>query len=105
MADKWVVDADHPQGHAVPMTAAEQKQYDSDVAAWADSAARQATLDANAAQMRTALAAHLQDALTIADALDANTATAAQQRQGLALCLRGTVRLTRLVLELHDAAV
>lgn len=105
MTDRWVIDQEHPQGHLVPMTAAEQKQYDTDMATWADTAARQATLDANATQMRNALVAHLQDALTLADALDANTATAAQQRQGLALCLRGTVRLTRLVLELHDAAV
>lgn len=105
MTDRWVIDEQHPDGYLVPMTAAEQAQIDKDQAEWAAAATRQQTLNANADQMRAALTAHLQDALTLADALDANTATAAQQRQGLALCLRGTVRLARLTLELYDAAV
>jgi hypothetical protein len=104
MTDKWVIDEDNPQGHLVPMTASEQTRYDTDVAAWADTATRQATLDANAAEMRAALAAHLQDTAALADTVEAGSATAAQQRQALVLCLRGTGRLTRLVLELFDQA-
>lgn len=93
----WVVDADFPQGHAVPMTDAEQQQLAADRAAMqAIDAARQQQ-QANADSIRDALKAQMQNALQIADALDANTATPAQQRQALAICLRGVVRLAKVV--------
>lgn len=104
MSYRWVVDTDNPRGHQVPMTAEEQAQLDADQAAWARDVQAQATRDTNAATMRAALAAHLTDALQLADALDANTATPVQQRAALSLCLRGTVRLARLTLELLDQA-
>lgn len=105
MTDKWIIDPATGQGQAVPMTAEEEAALEADRAAWTAQEQRQGTLEANADQMRAALVAHLQDALSLADALDANTATPAQQRQGLALCLRGTVRLARLTLKLYDTAV
>jgi hypothetical protein len=91
-------------GDLVPLTAEEEAQYDVDQAASAAAVAARAPLDANAAAMRQSLVAHLQDALTLADALDANTATPAQQRTALSLCLRGTVRLSRLTLSIYDQA-
>lgn len=104
MSSRWVIDADHPHGWLVPMTPAEQAQCDADQAAAQAAAAAQTAQAGNAQTMRQSLQAHLADALTLADALDANTATPGQQRQALSLCLRGTVRLSRVVLELYDVA-
>jgi hypothetical protein len=91
MTDKWI------DGQAVPMTPKEQADFDAFQQAAAQQAARQATLDANADSIRDALKAQMQNALQLADALDANTATPAQQRQALAICLRGVVRLAKVV--------
>lgn len=103
MSARWVVDADNPRGHLVPMTPAEQAQYDADQTAGAAQAQQQAGLAANEQTMRKSLHDRMQQALDLADALDANTATPAQQRAALALCLRGVVRLARLVNEELEA--
>jgi hypothetical protein len=61
----------------------------------------QAALDAtaltNSNTIRGELQAALANALALADALDANTATPAQQRQALSLCLRGLVRVGKVI--------
>ncbi len=49
-----------------------------------------------------ALRSRMQEAGDLADKLQAGTATAAEQRQALVLCLRAVVRLTRLQLQMLD---
>lgn len=105
MSSRWVVDADHPQGYAVPMTPAEQAQLDADQAAAAAAAQTAAQRQANAAAMRQSLHDRMQQMLDLANAIEGGTATPADQRIALVLCLRGTVRLTRLFgAELDQAA-
>lgn len=104
MSVRWVVDLDHPDGHAVEMTAAEQKQHDADQTAGEEAAAITDANVANERMMSERLTSRMASALTMAAALDANTATAAQQRAALADCLRGIVRLTRITLDELDQA-
>jgi hypothetical protein len=59
---------------------------------------------ANRRAMSDALQARMQEALDLAVAIEAGTATAADQRRALVMCLRGIVRLTRLQLALLDEA-
>lgn len=49
MADKWVVDADYPHGHLVPMTPAEEAQLARDRKAGAAASDAQAAIEAEAA--------------------------------------------------------
>jgi hypothetical protein len=100
----WEVTDEFPDGHARPMTAAEQTQLQTDRAAWAAQAQQQATWDQNATTIHDELQAQMQQALDLADALKANTATAAQQRAGLEMCLRGIVRLAKVVYRSYDTA-
>ena len=51
----------------------------------------------NAQTIQNELQTLAAQALALADALDANTATPAQQRQALSMCLRGIVRLGKVV--------
>lgn len=60
MADKWVIDADHPNGHLVPMTAEEEAQRRADQQAGDAEASTEATRNTN----RGALTAKAQAALT-----------------------------------------
>lgn len=95
----WVVSPEHPNGVLVELTAAEEAQLAADRAVWLAAAQTEAAHVANEATMSQSLRDRRQDALDLANALDANTATAAQQRAALALCLRSLVRLSRIVLE------
>jgi hypothetical protein len=99
---KWVVDADHPAGWMVPLTAAEQAQYDADQVTGAAMSQQFATQQQNADLIRTELQGQIATALALADALDANTATPAQQRQALSLCLHGLVRLAKVAYRTYD---
>jgi hypothetical protein len=104
MTDKWVVTPEHPEGQLVPYTPAEEAAHSADVAAWAAAEATADQREANYEAMRQSLTDRMQQALDLAAKLDANTATAAEQRQALSLLLRGTVRLTRVVFSLLDQA-
>lgn len=55
MASKWVVDADHPEGHLVPMTAEEEAQLAADLAASAAADEEQAERDENADTIRAGI--------------------------------------------------
>lgn len=55
MAVRWVVDADHPEGHAVEMTEAEEEQLEADQAAAAKAEAAEAACEQNAATIRQAI--------------------------------------------------
>lgn len=102
MSDKWIVDAQFPQGHLVPMTPDEQAAFDAYQASQVAGTAAQATADTNAALIRTELQSQVASALALADAIDANTATPAQQRQALSICLHGLVRLAKVVYRTYD---
>jgi hypothetical protein len=91
-------------GAIVPFTADEEAQYLLDQAADVAAATVQAGHDANAQTMRQSLVAAMQQMVDLAALFQAGTATAADQRTALALCLRSSVRLTRLMLELFDQA-
>lgn len=52
---------------------------------------------ANAATIKASLQSQIANALALADLLDTNNATPAQQRAALSLCLRGVVRLAKVV--------
>ncbi len=104
MPGSWVVDDAHPEGRYVAFDAAQLAQYEQDQAEGAARATLEATLDANATHIRDGLRQHLHDALDLATLVQSGQATAQQQRDALALCLRGTVRLARLVLSELDEA-
>lgn len=72
-----------------------------DVAEFAVEQQHEENRDLMAWQLRN----RMQEALDLADAIDAGTATAADQRRALVICLRGLVRLTRLQLALYDRTV
>lgn len=88
----------------VPPSEEMETQYAIDQLAGAAQMVAQAVVDGNRASMVTSLRDRRQVALDLADALEQGTATPAQQRQALALCLRGMVRLGRLHLNDLDAA-
>lgn len=102
---KWVVDEAHPAGWLVPLTPAEEAQLVLDRAAGAAHGAEQDARDQHLAGMKQSLTGFATQALTLADALAAGTATAAQQRQGLEFCLRSIVRLSRIVFGQLDQEV
>ncbi len=104
MSVRWVVDAEHPAGHAVEMTAEEQAQHDAEQAANLTVTAAHNGRLANERTMTTSLTGRMQDALDLAAKLDSNTATPGEQRAALALSLRGLVRLTRVTLDVLDQA-
>src|SRR5262245_51435633 len=104
MPDKWVIDQNYPQGHLVPMTPEEVAQWQSDQQAAAAAATVTAAHTANSATMRLSLHDRIQEMRDLATGVEAGTATAADQRRALVLCLRGTVRLALLMLVELDAA-
>lgn len=73
-----------------------------DRAAWKAAADAAAAADANANTIRGELQGALANALNLADLIDAGTATPAQQRQALSLCLHGVVRLAKVVYRTYD---
>ena len=86
----------------VPMSDPEYAQMQADNAAAAAAAAVTATANTNATLIQTELQSQLTNALALADLLDANTATPAQQRTALSLCLHGLVRLAKVVYRTYD---
>lgn len=87
------------------MTPSEQAQFDADQSSGAANSQALATRQANAAAMRQSLHDRMQQMLDLATAIEGGTPTPADQRLALVLCLRGTVRLARLVVaELDQAA-
>ncbi len=95
MADRWVIDPEHPEGHAVPMTAEEEAR--------AAAERVQGKIDADADAARGATAATLRQQATAA--LDANAAflalaspTAVQLRDQTVALTRECSALIRLLL-------
>lgn len=86
----------------VPMSDAEYQQAQADAAAAAAAAADGAQQQANASTFQSSLQSQITAALALADKLDAGTATAAEQRNGLSMCLHGLVRLTKVVYRTFD---
>lgn len=102
---KWVVDPEHPGGYEVELTAEEEAQRAKDQqAGTAYSEALQAS-EANAADMVAKVRQRMDDLAAAADLVASGNATAQQQRDALALCLRTTARLARIVLRNLDVAV
>jgi len=83
-----------PHETRVPITGAELAAWQAEQAA---AAARLAAENATQRSLRDELDQYQTQALALADLLDANNATAAQQRAGLSGCLRGLVRLSKVV--------
>ncbi len=99
MADRWVIDPEHPEGHAVPMTPEEEAQTAADRA--------HGKLDADADAARGATAATLRQQATAA--LDTNAAflslpapTAVQVRDQTVALTRECSALIRLLLGKMD---
>jgi hypothetical protein len=101
---KWVVDAGNPQGHLVELTPEEEAQGQADEAAWLQRDAIEDAETANAETMRDAIVTRLDLLVAAADKIAAGEATPAEQRDALALNLRTTARLARLLLRKLDAA-
>ncbi len=81
MPDRWVIDPDHPEGHAVAMTAKEAARHERDRK---DAEREQAREDETLAQRRQ----QDDEAAMLADALRDGTATEEQHRRAVELCLR-----------------
>ena len=84
----------HPVVNRVPLTGADLAAWEADQAATLALRQQEQT---DATTLRQELDQYESQALALADLLDANTATAAQQRAGLSGCLRGLVRLSKVV--------
>jgi hypothetical protein len=100
MSDKWVVDADFPQGHLVPMTLAEQTQFDTDqqvtAAAFALKLGQYANLATLQQKAQAALAAN-QTFLNLA------TPTNAQTLAQVQMLTRECTALIRIVISALDS--
>ncbi len=81
MVGRWVIDPEHPEGHAVPMTAKELAQRERDRK---DAEREQAREDEVLDQSRQ----QDDEAAMLADALRDGTATEEQHRRAIELCLR-----------------
>lgn len=105
MADwpnRWVVDADYPQGHLVPFTDVEKAQWDIDQAAGLAEMQALTTLSTNYSSLQTKVGQAI-DALETA-AANWDTLTATQKDSVLKLLVRLTARLARLVNSRLDAS-
>lgn len=102
---RWVVDADHPEGHLVELTADEEQQLQTDRQVAGVTFKKLQAEQANADDMAAKVQQRLGDLIAAADLVASGNATAQQQRDALALCLRTTARLARLVLRNLDVAV
>jgi hypothetical protein len=98
----WVIEPNYPQGHLVQFTPAQEAQADADDAAAQATQAATANAQANSTLIQGELQSTIANALSLADLLDANTATPAQQRQALSLCLHGLVRLAKVVYRTYE---
>lgn len=105
MSNRWVVDPAHPQGYLVPMTAAEQAQFDADQAAAAQVAADAAAKAANAATIRDTLNTRIAKLRTARTALSNGTIFASLSVNEKAVMdglLEDNLYLARLTLNLYD---
>lgn len=102
MPGRWVIDADHPEGHLVEMTAEEETQAAADRQAAETVAAAERTLEENDRLLRD----RLEQALTNLETANANwaTLTAAQKDAALRLGIRADAALIRLILRKLDTA-
>lgn len=98
MTDRWVTDPDGSNGRLVPLTAAEQAQFDADQAGAQQQITAEAVLDGNAATMTTRAGQAL---TTLEDNVAWGALTPAQKLELLRLVV---ARLTRLMLRRLDAA-
>jgi colicin import membrane protein len=87
-----------------PLTADEQAALAQAQAAAAAALAADQAADGNRQTMSDRATQAIANLNAAAAALDANTATAAQQRAALSLCCKTTARLARIVLDELDAA-
>jgi hypothetical protein len=102
---KWVIDADYPQGHLVPLSDVELAQYQADQTAGLAAAQQQATYATNAAMISTAVMNRLAQIRTARTAL-ANgqifAALSANEKAVIDGLLVDDIYLGRIVLELFD---
>lgn len=105
MSDRWVVDQDHPQGHLVPMTPAEQAQFDADQAAAATASASAATVASNRGSIAQAAQTRLAQIRTARTALTNGTifaAFSASEKAVIDGLLQDDLLLIRLGINLYD---
>jgi len=106
MPDRWVIDAEFPQGHLVRMTPEEQAQYDRDQAEAAAAAAAAAVSEANAAAIIGNLTSRMTQIRTARSALLGGTifpSLSQAEKNVLDGLLVDDLYLTRAVLRLYDA--
>ena len=102
---RWVVDADHPGGHLVAMTAAEEAQAAADAAAGQAAAAAAVIVDANAATIVSAIGSRLPKLRAARTALAGGTVFASLSVNEKAVIdglLEDDLYLARLMLRLLD---
>jgi hypothetical protein len=102
---RWVVDDDHPQGHLVQMTAAEETQLAADRAAWAAAATDESAKAANAEGVRNALQSRMAKLRQARNALASGAIFAglsANEKAVMDGLLEDNLYLARLTLNLYD---
>ena len=105
MSDKWVVDADYPDGHLVPLTPEEEAQLDADQAAGVLQAKADSIQYANAAAVRDLLAARMTKLRQARTALGNGNIFAAlgvNEKAVIDGLLEDNLYLARLTLNLYD---
>jgi hypothetical protein len=102
--DKWVIDLSdpEPQGELVPLTPEEEAQSTSDQADWTVVSEAEAVAEANEALIRQQLSDGLADIVALAELIENDLASDAEQQQALVLCLQATAGITRLQLSQLD---
>lgn len=103
--DRWVIDKDHPEGHLVPMTPAEEAQAQADSAAGLAAANAASVLNGNHATILTAVNTRMAKLRTARTALAAGNIFASLSVNEKAVIdglLEDDLYLGRLVLHLFD---
>lgn len=107
MSDRWVVDADYPKGHLVPMTPAEQAQRDADEAIGVAASRASEAARANLVAITAAITGRMASLRTARTALAAGSIFGSfnsNEKKVLDALLQDDLQLARLVLELFDAS-
>lgn len=102
---KWVVDQENPQGRAVPLTPAEEAQFDADQIAGATAASAADTRNANVSTIQTSISGRLTKIRQARNALAAGNIFAALSVNEKAVIdglLEDNLYLARLTLNLYD---
>lgn len=105
MSDKWVVDPSHPSGYIVPMSPAEQADYDARQISSAIDAQRDATTAANRASIISGLTTSIDRLTTARAALSGGTifsTLTSVEKSALDAMLRTNLQLARLALQSFD---